>query len=310
MEMTNLTEYASNKSLEDLHCSSELTGEIHNQLIFLSVINSFLSITAFLGNTLILVALHKESSLHPPSKLLLRSLTTTDLCVGIITQPLRVTYFASLLIKRWDICRNTFAILTIMGFILSSVSLFTLAAISVDRLLALSLGIRYRQVVTLKRISLTVSLSWVCSAISSTLYFWSRRIFALYSYTVISLCIITSIVSYTKIFLALRQLQQRVNQEQPGQTVPLNITRYKKTVTSALWVQLALVACYLPFVIVGIFNHRKSQSPSVLVARFYSITLVLLNSSLNPILYCWKIKEVKQAVKDTIRELFSYLFNC
>ena len=263
MEMTNLTEYASNKSLEDLHCSSELTGKIHNQLIFLSMINSFLSITAFLGNTLILVALHKESSLHPPSKLLLRSLTTTDLCVGIITQPLRVTYFASLLIKRWDIFRNTFTILAIMGFILSSVSLFTLAAISVDRLLALLLGLRYRQVVTLKRISVTVSLSWVLSAITSTLYFWSHLIFVLYSYTVISLCMITSIVSYTKIFLTLRQLSPRVNQEQPGQTVPLNITRYKKTVASALWVQFALVACYLPFVIVGIFNHRKTPSPSV-----------------------------------------------
>ena len=47
-------------------CSANLTGGMHEQLIYLLAFNIFLSITAFLGNTLILVALHKESSLHPP----------------------------------------------------------------------------------------------------------------------------------------------------------------------------------------------------------------------------------------------------
>ena len=305
MAIANFTENAQQIALEDLSCSIELTAGNYGHLVFLTVINSFLSVAALLGNILILVALHKESSLHPPSKLLFRSLATTDFFVGIIVQPVRVAFFASLLFQRWNICRNAFAILTTTGLILSSVSLLTLTAISVDRLLALLLRLRYRQVVTLKRIYITVTVSWVLSAIASTTYFLSSRITALYSFTVISLCMITSIVSYTKIFLILRQLQRRVNPEQPNRTVPLNITRYKKTVTSALWVKLALVVCYLPFVIVGILIHQRSPLPSLLVARFYSITLVLLNSSLNPILYCWKIAEVRQAVKDTIREGFS-----
>ena len=68
-------------------------------LIFL-----FLSITAFLGNTLILLALLKETSLHPASKLLYRNVTITDLCVGIIAEPLYVTYCTSVVKERWDIC--------------------------------------------------------------------------------------------------------------------------------------------------------------------------------------------------------------
>ena len=44
------------------------------QSISFSAFNILLSITATLGNSLILVALHKESSLHPPSKLLYRCL--------------------------------------------------------------------------------------------------------------------------------------------------------------------------------------------------------------------------------------------
>ena len=66
----------------------------------------FLSITAFLGNALIITALRKESSLHPPSKLLLRSLATvTDLCVGLISQHVFVTYLMSAVKEHWNICR-------------------------------------------------------------------------------------------------------------------------------------------------------------------------------------------------------------
>ena len=72
--------------------------------IFLSALNIFLSISAFLVKTLILVALHKETSLHPPSKLLYRNLAITDLCVGIIADPLAVTHLTSVVKKRWDIC--------------------------------------------------------------------------------------------------------------------------------------------------------------------------------------------------------------
>ena len=76
---------------EQLYCSSDITTGIHGEFTFISVLNAFLSVTAFLGNALILVALRKESSLHPPSKLLLRNLATTDICVGLISEPLAVT---------------------------------------------------------------------------------------------------------------------------------------------------------------------------------------------------------------------------
>ena len=76
-------------------------------MICLIMVNILLSITTFLGNTLILVALHKESFLHPPSKLLFRCLATTDLCVGIIVQPLVITYWMPMVTQRWNICRCT-----------------------------------------------------------------------------------------------------------------------------------------------------------------------------------------------------------
>ena len=108
--------------VEQVYCSSDVTAAIQGQLIFVSAFNVFLSITAFLGNALILVALRKESSLHPPSKLLLRCRATTDLCVGLIVDPLYVTLLVIVVNDQWNICFAVAAAVSIAGFSLCTVS--------------------------------------------------------------------------------------------------------------------------------------------------------------------------------------------
>ena len=308
MALTNLTGDPKQTSIEELACSTEFIKGLHNHFIVLLVLNGFVAITAFLGNTLILVALHKESSLHAPSKLLFRNLATTDLYVGLIVEPLLITYLISILNERWNVCPYVIAVSGITGHILCGVSLLTLTAISVDRLLALLLGLRYRQVVTLKRIYCIIVVFWVLSTAWATTLLWNKRITAWYASVGVALCVVTSIFSYTKMFLTLRHNQiheqGNVNQGQPSQTVQLNIARYKRTVSSALWVQVALVVSYLPTAVVEALFLQRGVTSDIFVPWLYSANLSLLNSSLNSILYCWKIREVRQAVKDTIRVFF------
>ena len=125
MATANLTANGPQKAFEQL-CSTELTAGLHGQLIFISVLNTFLSVIAFLGNALILIALHKESSPYPPSKLLLRSLATTDLCVGLISQPLSVGYWMSEMNEHWNICPHLSRASFVAGYILCGVSAATL----------------------------------------------------------------------------------------------------------------------------------------------------------------------------------------
>ena len=103
---TNLTEGGTQTEAHELlPCSPTWVVGIQQQSISFSAVNIFLSITAFLGNFLILAALNKESSLHPPSKLLYRCLATTDLLVGIVSQPLYATYWMSLVYEHWTLCQ-------------------------------------------------------------------------------------------------------------------------------------------------------------------------------------------------------------
>ena len=70
-------------------------------MTFIAVLNASLSITAFLGNVLVLVALRKDSSLHSQSNLLLCSLAVTDLCAGLFTEPLYVTLLLTVVNERY-----------------------------------------------------------------------------------------------------------------------------------------------------------------------------------------------------------------
>ena len=306
MSTTNFSSGRSHtKSFQELLCSPSLVGGLQQQssICFLAV-NILLFITAFSGNSLILVALHMESSLHPPSKLLYRCLATTDLLVGLVAQPLNAAYLMSVVQEHWSLCRYVRDAAYITGYVLFLVSLMTMTAISVDRLLALLLGLRYKQIVTLKRTYIIVTTFWVFTLVASLSGFFYHRIIFMYSSLVVSFCLVISFASYTKIFCTLRYHQAQVgDQQQSSQTKAQNMARFREAVYSALWVQLALVVCYVPIYVLGIvITHTKKYSLLLVVTWEVAVTLLYFNSTLNPFLYCWKISEVRQAMKQAIRE--------
>ena len=269
-----------------------------------SAFNIFLSITAILGNVLILLALHRVSSIYPPTKFFFRCLAITDLSVGLFTQPLYITYKISSLV---NMERTTFygkyleAVRMTSSAVLCGLSVLTSTAISVDRLLALLLRLRYRYVVTLMRVRLTMLCFLIICALFVVIWVWETEVFYKLSSIIITLSLTTSIASYVKIHLSIRHQQAQIQNHVPRAESttggsPFHIIRYKKTVSSILWVQLALVVCYVPYVFAAGTGEDNG------LAWLAVTTLVFLNSSLNPILYCWRIREVRQAVKDTIRQ--------
>ena len=307
MAANNLTgERTQTKTFQELRCSPSLASGLQQQSIYLATVNIFLSVTALIGNSLILAALRKESSLHPPSKVLYLCLASTDLFVGLLSQPLYVTHWMSLVQEHWSLCRLAIDAVSMTGFTLCTVSLLTMAAISVDRLLALLLGLRYKQIVSLKRMYALVATFWVLSSLAGLCYMLDHRITIWYGQTTRIFGLVIPIASYTKIFRTLShheaQAQDHI-QQQPSRAIQLNIAQYRKAVHSALWVQLALVVCYVPMSMVEIFTaFSKTNSSHLIVIRGIAVTLVFFNSTVNPFLYCWRISEVRLAIKQSIRQ--------
>ena len=141
--------------------------------------------------------------------------------------------------------------------------------------------------------------------IQASLYgIFYRRIIFLYARLVISFYLVISLASYTKIFRTLRYHQAQVgDQQQPSQTNALNMARFRKAVYSGLWVQLTPVVCYATmYTVTIVIAHTEKYSLLLVVTRKVAVILIYFNWTLNPFLYCWKISEVRQAVKQTIRQ--------
>ena len=180
-------------------------------------------------------------------------------------------------------------------------TLFTLTTLSVDRLLAPLLRLRYWQVVTLRRTYTIIFVLWILSTVCSSTYFWNPFVHTQLSGTLSLICLVTSIFSYTKILITLRhnqnQVHNHISQGQRSQAIVLNTGRYKQAVYSALWVQVALVVCLLCAVFYNRLSYniskKRGMPSSVWLTWQFTASLVYLNSLLNPLLYCWRIREIR-----------------
>ena len=181
-----------------------------------------------------------------------------------------------------------------------------MSTISVDRLLALILGLRYRQVVTSRRIRAIVIFFWIPTITFALISFWTFTIAKSYHYAIILLSFFVLTFSCAKIFLTLHHHNAQIHQHQGqpnGGESPLHIARYRKTVNTAISVLVALLACFLPYgIFLAIFTTHGS-SPLLYIIWEFTATLVYFNAPLNPILHCWKMRQIKRLVKNTIRQI-------
>ena len=300
--MMNISEHGNFSTSDQLHWVIYQTPSF----VLIFYLNIFLAITAALGNTLIFIALRKVSSTHPPTKFLLRCLAMSDFCVGVIVQPLFAAFLMEIASGK---CRILHLTLSFFNFTFCGFSFATATAISVDRLLALLLELRYRHTVTLRRVRCLVVCFLLTGILNGFIYSLSFRNLANSTvFFVIITYLLLSVFSHAKIFFKLRQHQAQVRQhvgheQVNGGGIPLNIERYKKIVCTIAWVQLALVFCYFPIFIFLMLATASSWYKTGSTFHISVLTVIYFNSTLNPILYCWKIREAREVVKTIVKQI-------
>lgn len=222
-------------------------------------LNIFFSITASLGNSLILIAIHKVTSIYPPTKLLFRCLAVSDLCTGLISQPLFcITITGALTNSNKQFIHYSEELTIATTLTLGTLSALTSTAVSVDRLLVLLLGLKYRYVVTKRRVRAVIISFWFLSLlfgcsdpINNGLKLGSRAHRMAINFLLLT-CFLTTVTSYIKTYLCLRyHIEQRQSLDQQARPpsegeIPVNRARYKRTVSTITWLQLAFLLCYLP----------------------------------------------------------------
>jgi len=295
--------------------------ELYSSRIANCIFNAFLCYTTIVLNTVTIHAIRKTSSLPKPLKTLLLCLAVSDLGVGLLVQPLYIAYLVMKLASNTE--NNPAFNTTFLGFwyamnnLLSYASFFCVTALSVDRFLAIHLHLRYKELVTHKRVVAVVTSIWVISAFLSFLWLivafeWTSmniKFFYAICASIEVACLITTAVLYCKIYLAVRHHAHHIRALQVRQETQNgemeNSSSLRKYAMSTFYVYLVFLVCYLPQNCLYFAFIISGTSITVDIFSLYSSTLVFLNSSLNPLIYCWKMKDVRHTVINILRKILS-----
>ena len=280
------------------------------------ILNALLCCTATTLNSVSILAIRRTASLPKTLKTLLLSLAVSDLGVGSLVQPLYIAHLAmgleqnaednpaynyNVVFKTFLILANLFAVASYLG----------VTALSADRFLAIHLHLRYQELVTHKRVVTVVTAIWLFSVFLSLVRQWTPLNIMYVIFAIINVaCLITVAPLSYKIYMAVRQHQQDIQDlqvRQLAQNVEMaNVGRLRKSAVTAIYVYFVFVLCYLPNnCILWTIAITGSSAPLLTIIQRYALTLLFLNSSLNPLIYSWKMRDIRHNIMNILRNVCS-----
>ena len=266
---------------------------------------TLLIILSIIGNLLVLATIKRSPSLHSPSMVFICSLAVSDLLVGFIVQPLFIA-------RELTNLRLVLVPLEITAYAACGFSLCTMTAICLDRYVALHYHMRYPTVMTTSRAVYLVAGVCLINFLVAISYFWNRTVYLYIMATGICTCLSTSVAFYIKIYrivhrhqIQIHCLQQAV-ESGSDTTTHMTMSCLKRSVINTFLFFIVIVVCYFPKVIsLAIYNLSLENWNN---AWKFANTAIFLNSSINPLLYCWRLRELRTAVYKTFRQFICRKF--
>ena len=217
------------------------------------VLNLLFSFVAILGNLLAIRALWKASSIPANFKNLLLSLAFSDLAVGLCSQLLFGAIIAMLLKMATNGNQNDFFCPVVLNvsyffiFLLSCASFLGVIAIAVDSLLAISLHLRYQELVTSKSVVIALVCLWLTSAAAASVFIVLPKGNEIVVSIIELVGLLLTSMAYIRIYKVARHYQNQIQSQLQLQHVQaMGLIREKKSAFNALFVYFVFLACNLP----------------------------------------------------------------
>jgi len=121
---------------------------------------------------------------------------------------------------------------------------------------------------------------------------------------VIFFVVLLNIFLMLKISRFLRRHLAQIQAQQQSAQPTINMPRYKKSVNTMYYITGAFILCYCPllFTQTTLMVTRKTGIERF-IAETLSEILLMLNSLLNPVIYFWRIHEMRNAVVQLMRSV-------
>lgn len=188
---------------------------------------------------------------------------------------------------------------------MSGASFFTIAAIALDRFIAVTFHLRYQELVTEKRVGIAKTILWLTSGFLGFAFIGISTHDSLVNIVFQTLGLLVITVTYLRIYKVVRYHRHNIQSElqvQNGKAIA--IFRAKKSVINCFYVYIITIACYVPNIFASILLIVNKSKPSFVLVYYVSTLSICINSSLNPIVYCWRYREIRNIVLNTVKKIF------
>ena len=273
------------------------------------VVNLALAFVAIFGNALVLYGVWKTPSLRSPFILLLCGLASTDFSVGFIAQPIFIARsFVELFSQSVNLKLLFININSAIGSCLCGSSLLMMTVISIDRLIAIYKPLQYPSIVTSSRVTRILVAIWIVTILAASSVFWEKQVLFASICLFAFICLSISIICHATMYKIMRrhrlQIHSQIQAFDDRNARNIRIISLRKSAFNASVFFIVLVICYCPYLVVYIF-YVNGKASELELGLLLSSTVVYLNSALNPLLYCWRIREIRLAVLRTFRKIVS-----
>ena len=275
------------------------------------IITGVLVPMAVLGNGLILAAICRTPALRTPSYVLLAGLAFTDLCTGLVVQPLHIMYMLSDLNGNQPLPCVTGVLISVFGTYITFARFGTMTLMSVERWFHM----KRRAFFTIRRACGFFAISLCAPIPFIVLYLWpsknsttNKQIARSGGVLIAIFFFIVTPVSYFKVFRIIRHHQLQVQSHQgthPSLQPAINLAKYKKSVATIFYLLLIFMLGFTPLLIWLTLNNFLNDDHAVTyLLKFLSFTIVLATSSVNPVVCCCRMKDIRDGLNILLNKIF------
>ncbi|XP_020892722.1 histamine H2 receptor-like [Exaiptasia diaphana] len=275
-----------------LHFSRNFSYDRYLLSVF--AVNCFICLIASFSNFVIILTILKTKSLQTAPNILLLGLAVSDFFVGIITIPFFLIYKFSEYNR--DVSSYCFSgiVYVYSAAILATISFLNLTAVTADRFFAIQLHLRYKQLITSKLYTKLLLLIWfTCiTGVVMRMYLANNFYYLLVACVIFVMMLVLNAVFIFKVAKTIRRHKTQIRTHATPGT--LNMPKYRKTVSTMYYIIGAFVVCYFTFAS-ALILVTCDRSFSFRNRALFTVgeTFLLSNSALNPVIYCWRIKEIR-----------------
>ena len=263
--------------------------------IIIIIINTISFPCTVLLNVLVIKAVKTTPRLRTNNNILLACLAVTDALTGLLGQPLFILWRIFLI---FNLSSSKTVGTSFVSFLLVTLvsSYFHLMLVTFERLIAIKFTMQYSNIITEKNMKIAVIVVWITASIYGVLRGTEKVNTARYLTGPLAIsCILFLTFAYLIMYRETARHKEKIKTQQLPQEDVERFLKENKALKTTLFVVGAVLVFLLPvgfffiFIVTGLYDIFPINLPSIL-------TCAMLNSLVNPLIYCWRQKEMRNVI--------------